>query len=145
MIIPNLSELVSKFIKQRFVRLSKNLTKIMESFEYLLFLGQASTLGYKSNHSLSKGVEKRGGRSHWWEMIINKNKSRMEKLTLFHNPYLEIVNKEKLTQKAKKIHKNFRKKTNTRLSLADLIGPMIGFLALEEKNLRKVFQPLKIR
>jgi hypothetical protein len=33
----------------------------MESFDSLLFLVQASTLGYKTNHSLSKGVEKRGG------------------------------------------------------------------------------------
>src|SRR6476660_6956915 len=50
----------------------------MESFDSFFFLGQASTLGYKTNHSLSKGAEKRGGRSHWWGMIINKKKSRME-------------------------------------------------------------------
>lgn len=110
----------------------------MESFDSFLFFVQVSTLGYKTNHSLSKRVEKRGGRSHWWGMIINKNKSRMEKLPLFHDSYLEIVNKEKLTQKAKIIHKNFWNKTNTQLSIADLIGSLIGFLALEEKNLRYV-------
>ena len=48
----------------------------MESFDSFLFFVQVSTLGYKTNHSLSKGVEKRGGRSYWWGMIINK--SRME-------------------------------------------------------------------
>jgi len=36
----------------------------MESFDSFFFLGQASTLGYKTNHSLSKGAEKSGGRSH---------------------------------------------------------------------------------
>src|SRR4051812_23366110 len=119
----------------------------MESFDSLLFLVQASTLGYKTNHSLSKGVEKRGGRSHWWGMIINKNKnkSRMEKLPLFHDSSLEIVNKEKLTKKAKIIHKNCPNKMNNHLSITDRIGPMIGFLALGEKNLRKVLQPFKIR
>src|SRR4051794_10807754 len=115
----------------------------MESFDSFLFFVQVSTLGYKTNHSLSKGAEKRGGRSHWWGMI--KNKRRMEKLTLFHDSYLEIVNKEKLTQKAKIIHKNCPNKMNNHLSITDRIGPMIGFLALGEKNLRKVLQPFKIR
>src|SRR4051812_41276274 len=117
----------------------------MESFDSLLFLVQASTLGYKTNHRLSKGVEKRGGRSHWWRMIINKNKSRMEKLTLFHDSSLEIVNKEKLTMKAKIIHKNCPNKKTNHLSITDRIGSTIGFLALGEKNLRKVLQPFKIR
>ena len=39
-------------------------------------------------------------------MIINKNKSRIEKLTLFQDSCLEIVNIEKLTKKTKIIHKN---------------------------------------
>jgi hypothetical protein len=84
-------------------------------------LVQASTLGYKTNHRLSKGVEKRGGRSHWWRMIINKNKSRIEKLTLFHDSSLEIVNKEKLTMKAKIIHKNCPNKKTNHLSITDRI------------------------
>ena len=43
-----------------------------------LFLVQVSTHRYKNNHRLSKRVEKRGGRSHWLGMIINKR--RIEKL-----------------------------------------------------------------
>ncbi len=47
----------------------------MESFDSFLFFVQVSTHGYKTNHRLSKRVEKRGGRSHWWGMIINKRKA----------------------------------------------------------------------
>jgi hypothetical protein len=53
---------------------------------------------------------------------------------------LETVNIEKLTKKAKIILKNFWGykthiyKTNTRLSIVDLIGTIIGFLALGDKE-----------
>ena len=40
-------------------------------------------------------------------------------------------------------HSSFDRNSNR--SITDRFGPMIGFLALGEKNLRKVLQPLKIR
>ena len=43
----------------------------------------------------------------------------MEKLNIFQDSCLEIVNIEKLTKKAKIIHKKFWKKTNTHLSIVD--------------------------
>src|SRR6478672_10746154 len=74
-----------------------------------------------------------------------KTKSRMEKLTIFQDSCLETVNIEELTKKAKIIHKNCPNKMNNHLSITDRTGPMNGFLALGEKNLRPVLKPLKIR
>src|SRR5437868_7328515 len=69
-------------------------------------------------------------------MIINRNRNRIEKLTGSQDLCLETVNTEKLTMKAKIIHKNCSNKKTNYLSIADQIGPMIGFLALGEKNPR---------
>ena len=46
----------------------------MESFGYFVFFGQASTLRYKTNHSLSKRVEKKGKNS----LVENDNKQKQK-------------------------------------------------------------------